>query len=159
MILVVLVAIAVPSVMKYIDDAKDAEVMAIAKGAVQETETTVIEVLGEREAKTWKDFETLVDKELVSRGYRKGMFGQVKSNIPTATDEWQVTFIEYEAVDKNGKVVRKLYPENLDAAIAYDNKPTLKKYQISVIKKINGKTSTKLYLYIPNQSFTLISEY
>lgn len=145
--------------MKYRDEAKDVEVMAISKGTVQETESTVIKVLGEREANTWKDFETLVDKELKSRGYRKGMFKQVKSNIPTATDEWQVTFIEYEAVDKNGKVVRDLYLENLDIAIVYDNKSTIKKYQISVIKTINGKTSTKIYLYIPNQSFTLKSEY
>lgn len=147
-ILAILIAIAVPSVMKYIDDAKDAQVLAQAKGAVQVAEFSSIEHLAKNEAKTWKEFDDLVDKELQKQGYPKGVFGNSISSAPEYKDEWNVYLIQYNAKDDDGNINTTSYKK-----IDYSKSPRIESFTIMMVKK----GSTRRYEYIPNQKFELIS--
>lgn len=157
-ILAILIAIAVPSVMKYIDDAKDAQVMAQAKGFAQEIELTMIKELGKREATTWEEFEILVNAELEKEGYAKGMFGETTTDPPIYTDEWQACFIMYTIVNKNGDDVAGIggYRGN---KIAYNEDLRIKKITFSLGKKAGVSYETRRYDYIPNEELKLISKY
>lgn len=158
-ILAILIAIAVPSVMKYIDDAKDAQVMAQAKGFAQEIELTMIEELGKREATTWEEFENLVNAELEKEGYAKGMFGESTTDKPPIyTDEWQAYFIMYTIVNKNGDVLTGSDGYR-GKKIAYNEDLRIKKISFSMIKTSGGVMNTRRYDYIPNEELKLISKF
>lgn len=153
-ILAILIAIAVPSVMKYIDDAKDAQVMAQAKGFAQEIELTMIKELGKREATTWGEFENLVNAELEKEGYAEGMFGETTTDPPIYTDEWQATFIAYEIENATINV-----PGYKNQKIIYNENLRIKKITFSMVKIAGVSYETRRYEYIPNEGFNLVMKY
>ncbi|NBK97318.1 MAG: prepilin-type N-terminal cleavage/methylation domain-containing protein [Erysipelotrichia bacterium] len=146
-IVAVLIAIAVPSVMKYIDDAKDAQIMAKAKGVVQEAELLAVETLAKQEATTWKQFDDIVDKGMQENGYRKGIFGDSPSEQISVSEDWEVVMITYSASGKES---------NKDSNINYEKNPRITQFVIHLARTINGNYENITFEYIPNESFKVL---
>lgn len=150
-ILAILIAIAVPSVMKYIDDAKDAQVMAQAKGTIQEVELLSTKMIAKQEYKTWKDFNNGLNQELQKEGYGKFVetvdYSKINENEWTCINmiiNWDTKF------DHNGGTIVN--------GIDYSKTPRIKSIRIVMAKGKKGIPSeTKTFTYKPNESIKLVS--
>lgn len=154
-ILAILIAIAVPSVMKYIDDAKDAQVMAQAKGTIQEVELLSTKMIAKQEYKTWSDFNDGLNQKLLKEGYG-GIVNTVDySNLNE--DEWTCVsvLIEWDAKQVDGTTDSTSGMSNF---IDYSKTPTIKSIRITMaLGKDIIESEKKTFVYKPNESIKLVS--
>lgn len=138
-ILAILIAIAVPSVMKYIDDAKDAQIMAQAKGVAQDAELTTIEFFSKREVNDVRTLFTAIQEKLRKDGY-ENVVTIPGGEVTTITgSDWEPAYVFFNISNIDW-----------DSKIDYNEKHAIESMTIIMQKKGDSKT----FKYVPNESFT-----
>lgn len=154
-ILAILIAIAVPSVMKYIDDAKDAQIMAQAKGTIQEVELLSTKMIAKQEYKNWNDFYDGLNQELKKEGYGEIVNSGDYSKLNE--DEWTCVsvLIEWDAKQVDGTIDST---SGMSTFIDYSKTPTIKSIRITMaLGKDIIESEKKTFVYKPNESIKLVS--